>query len=51
MLARIQFNGKEECFYEIKKHKPNFENNATARLIDAAKNGISRVSKVKLKKH
>lgn len=33
----------------LKDHKPNFENNATARLvrlIDAAKNEITRIIKV-----
>ena len=49
MLDKIQVNGKEKCFMTLKDHKPNFENNVTARLvrlIDAAKNEITRIIKV-----
>ena len=46
ILDRIQVNGKEECFVTLKDHKPNFENNATARLINPAKNEIGRIRKV-----
>ena len=49
MLDKIQVNGKEKCFMTLKDHKPNFENNGTARLvrlIDAAKNEITRIIKV-----
>ena len=46
ILDRIQVNGKEECFITLKDHKPQFENNATARLINPAKNEIGRISKV-----
>ena len=46
ILYRIQVNGKEECFIALKDHKLNFENNATARLINPAKNEIGRISKV-----
>ena len=46
ILDRIQVNGKEECFITLKDHKPNFENNATARLINQPKNEIGRISKV-----
>ena len=46
ILDRIQVNGKEECFITLKDHKPNFENNVTARLINPAKNEIGRISKV-----
>lgn len=31
---------------KLKQHKPNFENDAVARLIDAAKSEISKISKV-----
>ena len=44
ILDRIQVNGKEKCFVILKDHKPNFENNATARLINPAKNEIGRIS-------
>ena len=43
---RIQVNSKEECFITLKDHKPNFENNAMARLINPAKNEIGRINKV-----
>ena len=46
ILDRIQVNGKEECFITLNDHKPNFENNATARLIISAKDQIGRISKV-----
>ena len=46
MRNRVRVNGKEECFITLKDHKPNFENNATARLIDPAENEIGRISKV-----
>ena len=31
IIDRIQVSRKEECFITLKDHKPNFENNATAR--------------------
>ena len=37
---------KKECFITLKDHKPNFENNATTRLINPAKNEIGRISKM-----
>ena len=49
ILDRMQVNGKEECFITLKDHKPNSENNATARLINPAKNEIGRISTVILK--
>ena len=30
----------------LKDHKPNFENNATSRLINPAKNEVGKISKV-----
>ena len=45
ILDKIQVNSKEECFITLKNHKPNFENNATGKLINPAKNEIGRVSK------
>ena len=46
ILGRIQVNGKEECSITLKDRKPNFENNATARLINPVKKEIRRISKV-----
>ena len=37
---------KKECFITLKDHKPNFENNATTRLINLAKNETGRISKM-----
>lgn len=53
-LYRIKVSGKEEQFITLKDHEPNFENNATTRLIDLAKSElakseIGRTSKVILK--
>ena len=44
LLDKIQVNGKEEYLITLKDHKPNFENNATTRLINQAKNEIERIS-------
>ena len=43
---KIQINGKEECFITLKDHKPTFDNNTTAKLINPAKNEIRKISKV-----
>ena len=44
--GRIKVKGKEECLITLKDHKLNFENNATTRLINQAKNEIERISKM-----
>ena len=49
ILHRIQVSSKEECFITLKDHKLNFENNATSRLTNPAKNEIGRISKVILR--
>ena len=46
ILDRIKVNGKEECLILLKDHKPNLENNATARLINQAKSEIGTISKM-----
>ena len=46
ILDRIKVNGNEECLITLKDHKPDFENNATTRLINGVKNEIGRISKM-----
>ena len=43
---RMNKNGKNECFINLKDHKPNVENKLPTRLINPAKNEIGRISKV-----
>ena len=43
-------NGKQDCFITLKDHKPNFQNNPTVRLLNPAKNELSRISKTILDK-
>ena len=37
-LQRLDINGKKTCFFTLKDHKQNFENNPTVRLINPARN-------------
>ena len=43
-------DGESNCFFTLKHHKENFQNNPTIRLINPAKNEIGRISKVILDK-
>ena len=43
-------NEESNCFFILKDHKENFQNNPTVRLINPAKNDIGRISKVILDK-
>ena len=49
-LSRLDINEESNCFFTLKDHKENFQNNPTVRLINAAKNDIGRISKVILGK-
>ena len=49
-LHRIDINEESNCFFTLKDHKENIQNNATFRLIKPAKNKIGRISKVILDK-
>ena len=49
-LHRIDINEESNCFFTLKDHKENFQNNPTVRLINPAKNDIGRISKVILDK-
>ena len=43
-------NGKQSCFITLKDHKPNFQNNPNARLLNPGKNELGRISKTILDK-
>ena len=45
-LHRLNINEESNCFFTLKDHKENFQNNLTVRLINPAKNKIRRISKV-----
>ena len=49
-LHRLDINEESNCFFTLKDHKENFQNNPTVRLINPAKNDIGRISKVILDK-
>ena len=49
-LHRLDINKESICFFILKDHKENFQNNPTVRLINPAKNDIGRISKVILDK-
>ena len=49
-LHRLDINAESNCFFTLKDHKENFQNNATVRLINPANNDIGRISKVILDK-
>ena len=49
-LHRLDINEESNCFFTLKDHKENFQNNPTVRLINPAKNKIGRLSKVILDK-
>ena len=49
-LHRLDINEESNCFFTLKDHKENFQNNPTVRLINPAKNDIGRISKVILGK-
>ena len=44
-LHRLDINEESNCFFTLKDHKENFQNNPTVRLINPAKNEIGRISK------
>ena len=49
-LHRLDTNGESNCFFSLKDHKENFQNNATVRLINPSKNEIGTIGKVILDK-
>ena len=50
VLHRLDINEEINCFFTLKDHKENFQNNPAVRLINPAKNDIGRISKVVLDK-
>ena len=50
ILNCIEINGGNNCFFTLKDHKDNFENNPQVRLINPAKNELGRISKFILDK-
>ena len=50
VIKTMFVNGKQDCFITLKDHKPNFQNNPTVRLLNPAKNELSRISKTILEK-
>ena len=50
VLHRLGINEESNCFFTLKDHKENFQNNPTVGLINSAKNEIGRISKVILDK-
>ena len=49
-LHRLDINEESNCFFTLKDHKENFQNNPTVTLINPAKNEIGRISKAILAK-
>ena len=49
-LHRLDINEESNCFFTLKDHKENFQNNPTVTLINPAKNEIERISKAILAK-
>lgn len=45
VVQRMEINGENNCFFTLKDHKDNFDNNPTVRLINPAKNELGRISK------
>ena len=50
VIKRMFVNGKQKCFISLKDHKPNVQNNPIVRLLNTAKNELSRISKTILDK-
>ena len=49
-LHRLDINKESICFFILKDHKENFQNNPTVRLINPSKNEIGRISQIILDK-
>ena len=50
LIKRMETNVEGNSFITIKNHKENFDNHATVRLINPAKNELGRISKLILDK-
>ena len=49
-LHRLDINEESNCFFTLKDHKKNFQNNPTVRLINPSKNEIGTISQIILDK-
>ena len=49
-LHHLNINEESNCFFTLKDHNENFQNNQTVKLINSAKNEIGRINKVTLYK-
>ena len=49
-LHRLDINKESICFFILKDHKENFQNNPTVRLINPSKNEIGTISQTILDK-
>ena len=49
-LHRLDINKESICFFILKDHKKNFQNNPTVRLINPSKNEIGTISQIILDK-
>ena len=49
-LHRLDINKESNCFFILKDHKENFQNNPTVRLINPTKYEIGTISKIILDK-
>ena len=50
VLNQLDINEESNCFFTLKNHKDNFQNNPTVKLIKPTKNEIGRINKVILGK-
>ena len=50
VLNQLDINEESNCFFTLKNHKDNFQNNPTVKLINPTKNEIGRINKVILGK-
>ena len=49
-LHQLDINKESICFFILKDHKENFQNNPTVRLINPSKNEIGTISQIILDK-
>ena len=46
VVDKMEVNASNNCFFTLKDHKENFQNNPKTRLINPAKNEVGRISKI-----
>ena len=50
-LQRLDINEESNCFFTLKDHKENFQNNPTARLINPARIEIGGISQARFRQN